>query len=709
MSPVAARLSPEGINRENRALLERLHRETEGAFGVDCAADVLDQEHTRKLLAYLARRGWLTRVRRGLYATVPLDTRRPGEWIEDPWVVAVRTFDPCYIGGWTACQHWGLTEQLFRTILVVTARRVRRRDQEIQGTRYRLTVQGEEKLFGTVLVWRERVRVADVVLEYLTGEHRDDTLLVNYADRLGNRAVLKRLGFVVEHLGVTALDLVKASLARRSAGIVALDLVGRYEGHDRPSLGRACQRDPRHPGRRLVNTRADIVERVGEWGLTEEVVEKDYVLGWMLWGIGTDPDLSNKWVFKGGTCLKKCYIETYRFSEDLDFTVLPGGPFRPEEVEPLLLRTLQRVATESGIDFSSPPALRLRPNKTSTEGRVYYTGPRRTPQPARVKLDISADERVVRPPVLERIAHAYPDAFPSGATIRCYSFDELFAEKIRAMAQRGRLRDLYDIIKLFRLNDLWMYPREIRSALEEKCTAKAVAVPTASDFTDSPLLAELRSEWGNMLGHQLPALRPLDPFLEELSLFFAWLEGEVEEVAANVIGCRSDEDETWSLPPTVATWRVGVPLETVRFAAANHLLVELDYDGSRRLVEPYSLRRTRAGNLILHAERADGSGHRSYRVERIEGLRTTPPPFRPRFPIEFSAQGPLHALPQYRTLVLLARRASSASRWTHEYLYAGTRCGHEFAHTKRNAALRPYNDVHGYPCRGRHGRYVGQR
>jgi len=455
-------------------------------------------------------------------------------------------------------------------------------------------------------------------------------------------------------------------------------------------------------------TRADIVERVGEWGLTEEVVEKDYVLGWMLWGIRTDPDLSNKWVFKGGTCLKKCYIETYRFSEDLDFTVLPGSPFRPEEVEPLLLRTLQRVATESGIDLSRPTVLRLRPNNTSTEGRVYYTGPRRAPQPARIKLDISAGERVVRPPVLERIAHPYPDAFPSGATIRCYSFDELFAEKIRAMAQRGRPRDLYDIINFFRRNDIRMHPREIRSALEEKCAAKAVAVPTASDFTDSPLLAELQSEWGSMLGHQLPALPPLDPFLEELPLLFARLEGEVDEVAANVIGYRSDEDETWWPPPTVATWRVGVPLKTVRFAAANHLLVELDYDGSRRLVEPYSLRRTRAGNLILHAERADGSGRRSYRVERIEGLRTTTP-FRPRFSIELSAQGPLHAPPQYRTLVPLARRASSASRWTHEYLYACTRCGREFAHTKRNAAFRPHNDVHGYPCRGRHGRYVGQR
>ncbi|MGH3025020.1 MAG: nucleotidyl transferase AbiEii/AbiGii toxin family protein [Gaiellaceae bacterium] len=459
-------------------------------------------------------------------------------------------------------------------------------------------------------------------------------------------------------------------------------------------------------------TRADIVERVTEWGLTEEVVEKDYVLGWLLWGIGTDPVLSQQWVFKGGTCLKKCYIETYRFSEDLDFTVLPNGPFRPDEIEPLLQRILPRITAESGIDFSTPPRLRLRPNGTSTEGRAYYTGPRRTPQPARVKLDISADELVVRPPVLETIAHPYPDAFPPGGTIRCYSFDELFAEKIRAMAQRGRPRDLYDIVNLFRRNDLRMYPDAIRSALEEKCAFKNIGVPTASDFIDSPLLVELESEWANMLGHQLPALPPLAPFLEELPLLFAWLEGGVEEVVAGVIAYGREEDESWSPPPSVSTWGMGVPLETVRFAAANHLLVELAYDGRTRLIEPYSLRRTRAGNLILHAERADGGGHRSYRVEQIQGLRTTTTPFRPRFPIEFSARGPLHAPPQYRTLVPPASRTSrsrTSSRPTREYLYECTRCGRQFAHAQRNAALRAHNDPYGSRCSGRHGRYIGER
>ena len=75
--------------------------------------------------------------------------------------------------------------------------------------------------------------------------------------------------------------------------------------------------------------RADLDDRAREWGLRLDVVEKDYVLGWLLWGIGTEPDLATTWIFKGGTCLKKCYLETFRFSEDLDFTIAPGGPLQP--------------------------------------------------------------------------------------------------------------------------------------------------------------------------------------------------------------------------------------------------------------------------------------------------------------------------------------------------------------------------------------------
>ncbi len=213
-----------------------------------------------------------------------------------------------------------------------------------------------------------------------------------------------------------------------------------------------------------------------------------------------------------------------------------------------------------------------------------------------------------------------------------------------------------------------------------------------------------------MLGHQLPALPPLAPFLEELpvSVRLARRRGR-QEAAAGVIAYARDEDQSWSPPPSVATWRAGVPLETVRFSAANHLLIELDYDGRTRLIEPYSLRRTRAGNLILHAERADGSGHRSYRVEKIQGLRTTTTPFRPRFPIEFSARGPLHAppaaklrsLPRARVRVLRGARPGKRNECI--------RCGRHFPHARRNSALRKHKDEQGYPCPGRRGRYVGER
>ena len=67
--------------------------------------------------------------------------------------------------------------------------------------------------------------------------------------------------------------------------------------------------------------RREILEAASAFSLLPSIVEKDYVLGWMLAGINAHDELGESWVFKGGTCLKKCYFETYRFSEDLDFTL----------------------------------------------------------------------------------------------------------------------------------------------------------------------------------------------------------------------------------------------------------------------------------------------------------------------------------------------------------------------------------------------------
>jgi predicted transcriptional regulator of viral defense system len=238
-----------GINAARRRRLERLHRAFSAPFTIAEAAAVLGIEpaDARRELGYLSRRGWLTRIRRGLYLPVPLDAPRSGEWTEDPWIVASKAFAPSYIGGWSACEHWDLTEQVFRDVVVVTSRPVRRRHQKLQGMPFIVTARSGDAMFGTRNVWRRDVRVAvsdpsrtiidvlddpgigggirhvaAVLDEYLRSEHRLDEQLIEYGDRLGNRAVFKRLGWLLEVLGVDGA-LKDACLARRSAGLSKLD------------------------------------------------------------------------------------------------------------------------------------------------------------------------------------------------------------------------------------------------------------------------------------------------------------------------------------------------------------------------------------------------------------------------------------------------------------------------------------------------------
>ena len=141
----------------------------------------------------------------------------------------------------------------------------------------------------------------------------------------------------------------------------------------------------------------DILDRAAEWNLRPEVVEKDYVLGWLLAALPT-VDGARGWIFKGGTCIKKCYFETYRFSEDLDFSLLPASSYTQEAILEAL-RVIGSAANEmSGIEF--PEALievRSRRNKqgqTTFEGRVPYSGPLAYPGFPRVRVDITQHESV---------------------------------------------------------------------------------------------------------------------------------------------------------------------------------------------------------------------------------------------------------------------------------------------------------------------------
>ena len=392
-------------------------------------------------------------------------------------------------------------------------------------------------------------------------------------------------------------------------------------------------------GGRLI-TRTDLNERITEWGIREDVVEKDYVIGWALWGIGADPVLSALWAFKGGTCLKKCYVETYRFSEDLDFTVLPGGPGEPGQVIPLLKTVLERVYEESGIDFQArDPVMRVRPDGRSAEGRIYYRGPRNAPGVASIRIDLTIAEQVVRPTVLRPIAHEYPDPLPSPAEVRCYSFEEAFAEKLRAMGERARPRDLYDIITLYRRSAFLPDAAVIQAVYREKCESKGVEVFTGEAIQASPFLRELEDEWGNMLGHQLPALPPFSALWGALPRLYEWLEGTRPTERLAPIPAIEELDDSWSPPSTVSVWGQRAPVEEMRFAAANHLHVELGYRDSNHLVEPYSLKKTRSGQLTIYAVESETGEIHSYALDQIQTIRVSAASFTPRFAVDVSGPG----------------------------------------------------------------------
>jgi predicted nucleotidyltransferase component of viral defense system len=107
----------------------------------------------------------------------------------------------------------------------------------------------------------------------------------------------------------------------------------------------------------LMISQGELLAESARWGIRQDVVEKDYALGWLLAGIAQHPELIDSWVFKGGTCLRKCYYETFRFSEDLDFTVVQGGPYDPKRLTDIFQEisawSIEHVGIKLDVDSGS--------------------------------------------------------------------------------------------------------------------------------------------------------------------------------------------------------------------------------------------------------------------------------------------------------------------------------------------------------------------
>lgn len=187
-----------------------------------------------KLLSRWVAQGWMRRVGKGAYVPVQLEFLDAETVVQDSWILVPALFAPAYIAGRTAAEHWDLTEQIFRDIVVCTARPVREKMIECQNAVFALKHIREDLIFGTKPVWRGQTKVAvsdihrtiidmlddpalgggiqhvaDCFERYLHRPDLDTEKLIGYAERLGNGAIFKRLGFLAErhpHGGTLAQD-----------------------------------------------------------------------------------------------------------------------------------------------------------------------------------------------------------------------------------------------------------------------------------------------------------------------------------------------------------------------------------------------------------------------------------------------------------------------------------------------------------------------
>lgn len=248
-------------------------------------------------------------------------------------------------------------------------------------------------------------------------------------------------------------------------------------------------------------------------GVDIMVHDLDYGLGWFLAGLFTQTRAAHYLVFKGGTCLRKCYFADYRFSEDLDFTLSRAWSLEA------LAEALEQVRAWSidadGPDFGVAPVRLEVVNDEygleSYQARVYYRGPLRWAGPPRaIQLDVSRGEPLLFPVTTRALHHPYSDAaqLPIVA-IPSYDLAEMLTEKLRAISGQRRFaisRDIYDIQQLAGQN---ISLTGVRQALPAKLAAKGLPPNIVSVEGLIQRRAVFEVDWERRLAHLLPPLQPV--------------------------------------------------------------------------------------------------------------------------------------------------------------------------------------------------------
>ena len=264
-------------------------------------------------------------------------------------------------------------------------------------------------------------------------------------------------------------------------------------------------------------------------GMPWEVLERDYLLSWVLAGIGRMESLRETLVFKGGTALKKCYYGTYRFSEDLDFSALGGVPTGKAMEEAIIEAcsiSAELVNEYAPIEIVGERYTEKEPHPGRQEAfKIRARFPwHRKPQTG-VMVEITMDEQILKPIDRRSVIHQYGEPFD--LLMPVYSREEIVAEKLRAILQhtaklqergwsRSRARDYYDLWRIFASFRESMDLSDFPGFLRAKCALRKVTFRDSDDFFQDIMVDYVRKTWRQWLEPLVPDLPSCDTVIRDL-------------------------------------------------------------------------------------------------------------------------------------------------------------------------------------------------
>ncbi len=397
----------------------------------------------------------------------------------------------------------------------------------------------------------------------------------------------------------------------------------------------------------MIN-RQEIEDKSREFGINPNNVEKDYVHGWILNAIQTQSTLGNQLILKGGNGLRKAYLPNTRFSKDLDFSC------QQHLDQELLARELTKICgfveQQAQVHFSTERTVlksKDLPGIDAVEARLYFKGFYGDENISlRVQLDITEFEKIYLPIQNRPLIHPYSDSAQCVASIRCQKIEEILASKLTTLLHRKKAIDLFDLLySIVFVGELAVDKLQIVTTFLKKSIFEPQPLVAREQLLAVPL-EEFRPLWSAIVA-PIRSLFDFDyalgNFRSLIEALFAFASQPASIAGAGFAsGIPRFTPRTISRHPTYFSWDAR---NVIIAAGRSRSLVELTYDGFRRLIEPYKIEyyvRKSDGIGSEYFWGYDNSGGKSGRIglkqffcNKIQLARGTDMSFVPRYPIEF--------------------------------------------------------------------------